>query len=215
MARRLFSFYLNQKGTGSTLVLGAVDAKFGAVHFTPVTSRTYVRNDFVFLWVYYSDLDLTQWQVKSTGTKVMGVNVPTSFSSAIDTGTTLVYLPRAVAAQIFKAIPGATIDSTDSSAQGGTFYQIDCKLIGAVRIALTFANNGTPYPIHPPNLNLGTATGNSNQCVFGIVGLDFQSQSGPLAIVGDVFLKSVYSVFTYDPLPAVGFARLSAAILAA
>jgi hypothetical protein len=145
----------------------------------------------------------------------MGVKVPTAFSSAIDTGTTLVYLPLTVAAQIFKAIPGATIDTADSSAQGGTFYQIDCKLIGAVKIAFTFAKNGTPYPIHPPNLNLGTATGNPSQCVFGIVGLNFQSASGPLAIVGDVFLKSVYSVFAYSPNPGVGFARLSAARLAA
>jgi len=46
-------------------------------------------------------------------------------------------------------------------------------------------------------------------CVGAFFDIDFGSgNEGPSWIVGDTFLKNVYSVFRFDP-PSVGFAQLS------
>ena len=39
-------------------------------------------------------------------------------------------------------------------------------------------------------------------------GLDLGSQGGPDWVIGDAFLKNVYSVFRFSPGPSIGFAQL-------
>lgn len=58
------------------------------------------------------------------------------------------------------------------------------------------------------------AQGSTTQCVLGILGVDqLDSNNVNVAIIGDLFLKSVYSVFSYsyNGAPAVGFAVSSTA----
>ena len=50
-------------------------------------------------------------------------------------------------------------------------------------------------------------------CVGGFFALDTSGTSAPAWIVGDTFLKNVYSVFRASP-PSVGFAQLSETALA-
>jgi hypothetical protein len=40
-------------------------------------------------------------------------------------------------------------------------------------------------------------------------GLDLGTQGGPDWVIGDAFLKNVYSVFRFSPGPSVGFAQLA------
>jgi len=50
----------------------------------------------------------------------------------------------------------------------------------------------------------------TKQCVGALFSLDTSGGNGPAWIVGDTFLKNVYSVFRYSPA-SVGFASLSVA----
>lgn len=83
-----------------------------------------------------------------------------------------------------------------------------------VDVSLTFG--GQSWAISPVDFNLGRVDSNGN-CLGGIFSLEAQSSSssrgsGPASpewIVGDTFLKNVYSVFRYQDPRAVGFAELS------
>lgn len=103
LEQNLFSFYLARNMTvGSTLSIGAVDPDHytGDIVYTPVTSQTY-------------------WQVQSNSPVVNGVAVSTPYGAAIDTGTTLLYLPLAVASSTMLAVPGASMDAAQTASGAG------------------------------------------------------------------------------------------------
>ncbi|KAL8283285.1 hypothetical protein RQP46_005695 [Phenoliferia psychrophenolica] len=165
----LFGFYLaRDQVSGSTLTLGAVDpAHFiGGISYTPVTTEGY-------------------WQVAATDSLVNGVVVPgTSFGAAIDTGTSLIYVPKAVAAALYAAVPGSVVDTADSFGGDLTYFTVPCE--SNTTFALTFAGIEGSFPINFLNFNLGKTSANSTSCVGGVIGQDFDDAAGlPLAIVGD------------------------------
>lgn len=129
-------------------------------------------------------------------------------SAAIDTGTTLVYVPSSIAAAIYAAIPGAMLDAQDSG-NGVSYYQYPCT--STTPVAFTFAGSTNQYTINPKDFNLGRQSMASTNCIGAIIGMDVQDANGQnFAIVGDTFIKSWYSVFSYNAIngkPAVGFAK--------
>ncbi|KAK4700050.1 hypothetical protein P7C70_g6204, partial [Phenoliferia sp. Uapishka_3] len=152
--KNLFGFFLERgKVAGSTLTIGATNPVHytGAIQYTPVTSQTY-------------------WQVAAGKAVVNGKSVGTGFGAAIDTGTTLIYVPTAVATAIYAAIPGSSADTVDSSQGGGTFYYYPCSFAGT--IALTFAGINGSFGINLADFNIGEGS-TPSQCVGGIVGMDF------------------------------------------
>ena len=71
------------------------------------------------------------------------------------------------------------------------------------------AFGGKSWPIKAEDMNLGTVSDGSPTCVGSIFDLKAATNiSVPAWIVGDTFLKNVYSVFRSKPA-AVGFAELS------
>ncbi|KAK4705578.1 hypothetical protein P7C70_g625, partial [Phenoliferia sp. Uapishka_3] len=212
LTSKLFAFHLTRGQTsGSELSIGAVDAAHysGSITYTPVTSQTY-------------------WEV-SAGAVVGGKAAGSTFPAAIDTGTTLIYVPSAVAQSIYAQIPGASIDTTDSG-NGVTYYKYPCS--STTVVAMSFAGSSKSYSINAQDFNLGGYS--STLCVGGIIGMNIQDTNGqsqslsvaathrktsgltfrfcPLdfGIIGDEFLKSWYSVYNYAApstgKPAVGFA---------
>lgn len=122
-------------------------------------------------------------------------------------GTSLIGAPAAAVEAIFAQIPGSQ-RSTDSAYQG--YYYFPCST--SVIVSLTF--NNVAYPIDPSDFNLGRVQGVHDMCLGAIFALPPSSNSGdavnePEFIVGDTFLKNVYSVFRYQNPQAVGFATLS------
>jgi len=120
--------------------------------------------------------------------------------TAIDTGTTLIGGPQDAIASIYANIP-------DSSAATGDFegyYEYPCDT--EVNVSLSFG--GRTWSISPADFAMTMTS--SNRCIgaFFVIGT-----STPAWIIGDTFLKNVYSVFRYDP-PSVGFADLSETALA-
>lgn len=93
VASPIFSVHLTRhQARGSQLCLGCYDSSkvTGPVSWVPVTSKTY-------------------WAVSMPGITVNGnaVQMSTDLTAAIDTGTTLIYFPRSVAAAFYNQIPGA------------------------------------------------------------------------------------------------------------
>uniref|UniRef100_A0A1D1Z659 Aspartic-type endopeptidase ctsD n=1 Tax=Anthurium amnicola TaxID=1678845 RepID=A0A1D1Z659_9ARAE len=115
-------------------------------------------------------------------------------TAIIDTGTTLLIAPPADAAAIHAQIPG--------SQQDGDNFAVPCDTKSIV--ALTFG--GKNFEISTKDLARIPIPGQSNLCVSGISGGVI---GGPDQwLVGDTFLKNVYSVFDVEKL-AVGFAPIA------
>ena len=75
--------------------------------------------------------------------------------------------------------------------------------------SLAFSFGGVTYEIPPEDL-LRAVSRDGTQCVLTITASDMQDIDGtPMAIVGEVFLKNAYSIYSYsyNGSPAVGLAR--------
>lgn len=134
--------------------------------------------------------------------------------AAIDTGTTMIGAPSDVVQSVVKAINGAQMLTGEY--QGMFAYPCNTN----VNVTLNFG--GQTWPVSAADMNLGQLTtgltrrASSTMCVGGIfdVGstISGAANSGiPAWIVGDTFLKNVYSVFRANP-PSVGFAQLASGL---
>ncbi|TFK80306.1 acid protease, partial [Polyporus arcularius HHB13444] len=83
------------------------------------------------------------------------------------------------------------------------FYSFPCN---AVPSNVGFSWGGKSWTISAANMNLGQASAGSTRCIGAIVGHDLGLGTN-VWLVGDSFMKNVYSVFSFDQ-NAVGFASL-------
>ncbi|KAF8997399.1 aspartic peptidase domain-containing protein [Cyathus striatus] len=148
----------------------------------------------------------TFWLLTVSAVTVQGKSVTISTGdaalAAIDTGTTLVGGPSADVNAIWSAIPGSQQEPDATGKPSGMFSFL-----------VTLSFGGKSWPINTADMNLGPVQTGSTQCLGGIFdlsqGSNVQSgQGNPGWIIGDTFLKNVYSVFRANPA-SVGFAQLS------
>jgi len=148
------------------------------------------------------------WLLSLASVTVQGqsVQITTGASalSAIDTGTTLIGGPSADVAAIWAAVPGSGISQVSSG-----FFNFPCT----TNVNVTLSFGGQSWAINSQDMNIGEESRGSTLCLGAIFdlsqGTNIQSGSGnPNWVVGDTFLKNVYSVFRASP-PSVGFAQLS------
>ncbi|KAG8988578.1 hypothetical protein FRB90_002675, partial [Tulasnella sp. 427] len=180
----IFSLHLTRhKTAGSTLCLGCYDSSktAGPVTWIPVASKTY-------------------WAVSMPGARVNGnaVTMSSDITAAIDSGTTLIYVPQSVATAIYRQIPGAR--QADRQ-YGPGFWTFPCSS----KLNIQFKFGGSFFALNPVDFNLGRTGSSSSTCVGGILGMG-GGFPADLAIVGDEFLKSWYSVYDYSHGARVGFA---------
>ncbi|KAK3835270.1 MAG: aspartic peptidase domain-containing protein [Linnemannia elongata] len=147
------------------------------------------------------------WSVPVGGITVGGTEINVSGALAtIDTGTTAMLVPRAISDAINGAIPGAIRVTT----QGGLWY-MPCS--GDTVITMTFGT--LTFQIPYTHLALQSARSKTQQGDYCLSAVMFPS--GPTVtiqewLIGDVFLKNVYSVFDFGTNAAtggrIGFAHL-------
>ncbi|KAJ7606122.1 aspartic peptidase A1 [Mycena polygramma] len=146
------------------------------------------------------------WILPVTAITVQGNSITvasgTDSYAAIDTGTTLVGGPADEIASIYAQIPG----SEAGTGQYDGYYLYPCDT--SVTVTLSFG--GKTWAVSPADfasqqVSRGTCLGAFFTLTTG--------DGAPNWIVGDTFLKNVYSVFRYNP-PSVGFASLSDVALA-
>ncbi|TFK45718.1 acid protease [Heliocybe sulcata] len=154
------------------------------------------------------------WTLSVTNLTVQGESISlatTEQTAAIDTGTTLVAGPADAVSQIYANIPGSQPCTYSQCTQGQ--YTYPCST--AVQVTISFG--GPAWAISPADFLFEPIQDTSGQCIANIGAIIVSPLSlgsnPPAWIIGDTFLKNVYSVFRYDP-PSVGFAALSTAALA-
>ncbi|KZV73516.1 acid protease [Peniophora sp. CONT] len=137
------------------------------------------------------------------GQQVDLANVPNNYA-IIDTGTSLLGGPAAAVEAFWTQIDGAF-------ALGGTnlgYWIYPC----ATEIDVTLAFGGTAWPISSGDMNSGQYGPVPGYCVGSFFDITFGNAPDPDSaswIIGDTFLKNVYTVLRAGDNPAIGFAQLA------
>ncbi|TFK39433.1 aspartic peptidase A1 [Crucibulum laeve] len=163
--------------------------------------------------LYTGDIDYvnmpsrgTYWLLEMTSVTVEGATIPLPSGSdsyaAIDTGTTLIGGPAVYIAMIFSQIPGAIPGEGNFE----SYYKYPCDT--QVNIQLSFGSKN--WTISSDDFELTRLKGGMCLGPFFVVPT---TGATPAWIIGDTFLKNVYSVFRYNP-PSIGFAQLSESAIA-
>jgi hypothetical protein len=126
--------------------------------------------------------------------QVDGKTAADDFYAIIDTGTTVVVAPTAQAKEFWSNVEG-------SQPYSGGYYTFPCD--NAPEVSFSFG--GKKWEMSEGNLNLGATQAGSDRCVGSIVGMDVGVSAW---IIGDSFLKDVYTTFDFDK-NRVGFAKKS------
>ncbi|KAF9232681.1 aspartic peptidase domain-containing protein [Melanogaster broomeanus] len=151
------------------------------------------------------------WLQQVSSITVQGKSISVASSSglaAIDTGTTLIGAPSSIAASFWSNVP----NSEALTGQYEGLYAFPCT----TTVSSSISFGGTNWPISTADMNLGSigTSAGTEMCVGGVFDIGStvgSSQNVPSWIVGDTFLKNVYSVFQANP-PAVGFAQLASGL---
>ncbi|KAB5591338.1 Aspartic protease [Ceratobasidium theobromae] len=173
--------FVGKNAPGSELTVGGMNtaAFTGQLAFSPVLTTQGQPPSF--------------WTIRMGQASVGGKPVQTSFQFAtIDTGTSVVLAPLADAQAVYAAIPGSKM-----GANGLFTYPCNAN----PDVALNFA--GQNFNIKAADMSLGSDA--SNQTCTGAIVPSAQRNAW---LVGDSFLKNVYTVFDQTNLQ-VGFAKLA------
>ncbi|CCH59222.1 hypothetical protein TBLA_0B03830 [Henningerozyma blattae CBS 6284] len=165
-----FAFYLGDasksKDNGGEAVFGGID-------------ETKFEGDITWLPVRRK----AYWEVKLEG---LGLGEEytelENHGAAIDTGTSLITLPSGLA-EIINSEIGAKKGWTGQ-------YTIECDKRASLP-DMTFTFDGYNFTISPYDYTLEV----SGSCISAITPMDFPEPVGPMAIIGDAFLRKYYSVY--------------------
>ncbi|MCJ1404743.1 hypothetical protein MMC11_007969 [Xylographa trunciseda] len=137
------------------------------------------------------------WEIPVDDVLVAGVACKITGNTAIiDTGTSQLFMPPTQAKQLFAQIPGSVIADSET-------FHIPCDT--TISIEMVIAK--VPFSISPEDY-LGSPVAGGNLCESTIFGVQVE---GPTQfLLGDVFLKNVYSVFDSDK-SRIGFGSSKAA----
>ncbi|RDW86581.1 Vacuolar aspartyl protease (Proteinase A) [Aspergillus mulundensis] len=176
----VFAFYLgdaNKEGDSSVATFGGIDKS----HYEGELIKIPLRRK------AYWEVDL---DAVALGDEVAELD---NTGVILDTGTSLIALPSNLAEMINAQI-GAKKGFTGQ-------YSIDCAKRGSLP-DLTFTLTGHNFTIGPYDYTLEV----QGSCISAFMGMDFPEPVGPLAILGDAFLRKWYSVYDLGN-SAVGLAK--------
>lgn len=173
---------------GISLQRSSDGAKDGEITFGGVDDTKFTGN------ITYTDTSpgTTLWQIPLDDAVVNGEPLNfTGKSAIVDTGTSYIFLPPSDAAAIHTLIPG--------SATSGENFKIPCSS----NVTVEFTISGISYSISPKDYVGSGADSTGTTCYSNIIGV--QTAGTDNWLLGDVFLKNVYTVFDFDQ-NRVGFA---------
>ncbi|EGG09571.1 aspartic peptidase A1 [Melampsora larici-populina 98AG31] len=172
---------------GGILTLGGLNTSLftGEVNYVKVTKKDY-------------------WQVSLDHVTVNGIKIEDSINNQafLDTGESILLAPSDVAKAVYSSIPGVESinDGGEELLHLETFY-LPCST--KVKFEMNFG--GQTYEIQRDDFVLQSSKGDidDNLCLGAVSGTSlFDSW-----VVGDIFLRNVYTVFDSSAPARVGFAR--------
>ncbi|KAK1753104.1 vacuolar protease A [Echria macrotheca] len=162
----VFAFFLDDVEGESEVTFGGVDKSRYTGKLTTIPLRRKAYWEVDFDGIAYGD---DTAELESTGI-------------ILDTGTSLIALPSQLA-EMLNAQIGA------KKGYNGQ-YSIDCSKRDSLK-DVTFTLAGTKFPLSPYDYILEV----SGSCISTFMGMDFPAPTGPLAILGDAFLRRYYTVY--------------------
>lgn len=162
----VFAFYLADTEGQSEVTFGGVDKSKYTGKLTTIPLRRRAYWEVDFDSLSYGE-DTAEFE--STGV-------------ILDTGTSLIALPSELA-EMLNAQIGA------KKGYNGQ-YSIDCAKRDSLKDVI-FTLAGHDFPLSPYEYILEV----SGSCISSFMGMDFPPPTGPLAILGDAFLRRYYSVY--------------------
>ncbi|KAF8504286.1 acid protease [Hysterangium stoloniferum] len=178
-----FAFKLTS-GNGSTLFLGGRDSSlFVGVPEFHALSRP--GNGF--------------WQIGGASIFVGSTTVVSNFDTIIDSGTTIMYGPPSAVKKFYSKIHGSKLYDTTMG-----FYSFPCSADPLISFSW---NGGHKWRIDDTSFNLGQIEDGSMQCLGGLAAQDL-GLGDNVWVIGDSFMKSVYSIFSVQQ-SVIGFAALA------
>jgi cathepsin D len=144
------------------------------------------------------------WYIPLISMTVQGnsISIASGTTAAIDTGTTNIGGPASSIEAIYAQIPNSQL----ATGEWEGYYSFPCST--TVNVELSFG--GAMWSISPVDFAFTQIS--STECIGAFFEVITDTGS-PSWIIGDAFLKNVYSVFRYNP-PSVGFANLSSIAIA-
>ncbi|KAF8986288.1 hypothetical protein BGZ46_006910 [Entomortierella lignicola] len=169
IASPCFSVWLGRstEGGGGEYRFGGYDPERfeGELTWVPVSKKAY-------------------WQVKCDGVFFDGMDLQAKGDVIIDTGTTLVIVPTALAKAIHGQIPGAIYDNDNG-------WIIPNTPEVAALSGIQFLLNGVKFDVVMKDMLREEVEGKKGYVYSGVAGADGM----PIWILGDVFIKQNYCVF--------------------
>ncbi|NXL34042.1 CATEB protein, partial [Glaucidium brasilianum] len=180
----VFSFYLKRGDdteNGGELILGGIDHSLykGSIHWVPVTEKSY-------------------WQIHLNSIKIQGRVVFCSHGceAIVDSGTSLITGPSSQIRRLQEYI-GASPSHTGE-------FLVDCRRLSSLpHISFTIGHH--EYKLTAEQYVIKSIE-DQTFCMSGFQSLDITTRSGPLWILGDVFMSAFYCIFDRGN-DRVGFAK--------
>ncbi|NXW67022.1 CATE protein, partial [Hirundo rustica] len=169
----IFSVYMSsnpESPLGGEVLFGGFDtSRFtGTLNWVPVTQQGY-------------------WQIQLDNIQLGGTVTfcASGCQAIVDTGTSLIAGPTKEIRELQNLIGAVSVDGE---------YAVECSSLDAMP-DLTFTINGLPYTLSAQAYTLVESGDGITFCTSGFQGNDVPPPTGPLWILGDVFIRQFYSVF--------------------
>jgi len=122
------------------------------------------------------------------------VGAPSNKAVALmDSGSSYTYAPKYVTDAIYSNVPGASFDSSIG------YWRVPCS----TEIDIALQIGGQVFPIHPLDVTPTTPL-DSTVCIGSFIPQSFAAANGFDWLVGDNFLRSVYSVYDFGDYDSSG-----------
>jgi hypothetical protein len=185
----VFAFYLGSNGSAGELVVGGVNPNHytGDFSYVPVVDTVPGKKGY--------------WALTMDSLTAGGEAVTTATKAIVDSGTSLMVIPKADIAALAKKVGAKQVLPIPPFNRE---YTIDCDSPGP---SIDITLGGKVYSITKEQYVIKSCSGGVCQCILGFMGMDIPAPAGPLVILGDVFMRAHYVKFDVDN-SRLGFAKL-------